>query len=467
MWRRVLGLVVCGLVLYGVAPAVLDVLDAWPQVVDIELYWFAAMVLAQVLSWASMWLLQRLAVDARSWWPVVTSQLASGALGRVVPGGARGGRRAAVPDARRRPASRRRWPGSGSASPRSSCSRRSPRCRCWRSRRCCSGSRCPSGCGRPGCSGSSCSSRCSRSARRCWPPTARSRGSGGRGSGSAGGCGRASRRPPTCRNAGATSATSSGRALGRRWWEAVAGGAGRWLFDWLTLVTALAAVGQHPRPTLILLSFCAAQLLAQVPITPGGLGVVEAGLTGTLVLIGVPAAAAAVATLAYRLVSYWLALPAGGVAYLVHRRHIRRGHVSVPRISALSLTRPGRVGRLRHHLDPVPGGAAHERPRSVPGVAAGRELEPCARERGERGLVVVRDDRDMALVGTIGSSSGIRWICVASLPTQTKRSRSVGGATIGANPSRPQNATHASARSRGISSVTCWSTTSRTRTRSS
>jgi uncharacterized protein (TIRG00374 family) len=123
-------------------------------------------------------------------------------------------------------------------------------------------------------------------------------------------------------------------ALGRRWWEAVTGGAGRWLFDWLTLVTALAAVGQHPRPTLILLSFCAAQLLAQVPITPGGLGVVEAGLTGTLVLIGVPAAAAAVATLAYRLVSYWLALPAGGVAYLVHRRHIRRGHVSVPRLSA-------------------------------------------------------------------------------------------------------------------------------------
>ena len=150
MWRRVLGLVVCGLVLYGVAPAVLEVLDAWPQVVDIELYWFAAMILAQVLSWASMWLLQRLAVDARSWWPVVTSQLASGALGRVVPGGARGGRRAAVPDARRRPASRRRWPGSGSASPRSSCSRSSPRCPCWRSRPCCSGSRCPSGCGRPG-----------------------------------------------------------------------------------------------------------------------------------------------------------------------------------------------------------------------------------------------------------------------------------------------------------------------------
>jgi uncharacterized protein (TIRG00374 family) len=124
------------------------------------------------------------------------------------------------------------------------------------------------------------------------------------------------------------------RALGARWWEAVSGAAGRWLFDWLTLLTALAAVGQHPRPSLVLLAFCAAQLLAQIPITPGGLGVVEAGLTGTLALIGVPAGAAAVATLAYRLVSYWLALPAGGAAYLVHRRRVRRGHVSVPRIAA-------------------------------------------------------------------------------------------------------------------------------------
>src|SRR5829696_8417170 len=88
MVGRIVGLVVCALVLYGVAPAVLNVVDAWPQVIDIEPYWFAAMVGAQIGSWSGMWLLQRLAVDARSWWPVVTSNLASGALGRVVPGGA-------------------------------------------------------------------------------------------------------------------------------------------------------------------------------------------------------------------------------------------------------------------------------------------------------------------------------------------------------------------------------------------
>ena len=333
MWRRALGLVLCGLVLYGVAPAVLEVLDAWPQVVDIELYWFAAMILAQVLSWASMWLLQRLAVDARSWWPVVTSQLASGALGRVVPGGpAAAGAlqyrmlvQAGIP-------SSLAGIGIGVASivllailaalpvlaiPAVLLGVAVPE-RLWQA----------------GLLGIAvfvallaisatllASDRAVAWVGRTWIRI---------------GTRLRPRKPPPADLAERWRDQRDlvRTALGRRWWEAVTGGAGRWLFDWLTLVTALAAVGQHPRPTLILLSFCAAQLLAQVPITPGGLGVVEAGLTGTLVLIGVPAGAAAVATLAYRLVSYWLALPAGGVAYLVHRRHIRRGHVSVPRLSA-------------------------------------------------------------------------------------------------------------------------------------
>ena len=64
-----------------------------------------------------------------------------------------------------------------------------------------------------------------------------------------------------------------------------------------------------------------AQVLALVPFTPGGLGFVEAGLTGTLALAGVPAAEALVAALAYRLASYWLPIPFGLGAYLVHRHY--------------------------------------------------------------------------------------------------------------------------------------------------
>jgi uncharacterized membrane protein YbhN (UPF0104 family) len=88
----------------------------------------------------------------------------------------------------------------------------------------------------------------------------------------------------------------------------------RWLLDYCALLLALAAVGAQPRPGLVLLAFTASQLLAFIPITPGGLGFVEAGLTGLLALAGVNAADAALATLAYRLVSYWLPLPAGGAA---------------------------------------------------------------------------------------------------------------------------------------------------------
>jgi uncharacterized protein (TIRG00374 family) len=53
---------------------------------------------------------------------------------------------------------------------------------------------------------------------------------------------------------------------------------------------------------------------------PGGLGFVEAGLVGTLTLAGVPGHDALAATLLYRLVSYWLPIPVGGVAYLLFRR---------------------------------------------------------------------------------------------------------------------------------------------------
>jgi uncharacterized protein (TIRG00374 family) len=333
MVKRILGLLVFGLVLYGVAPAVLQVLNAWPRVVDIEPYWFAAMIATQIASWASMWLLQRLAVDARSWWPVITSQLGSGAFGRVVPGGAAAAGalqysmlvQAGV-------SSSLAGIGIGVASivllatlaalpvlalPAVLLGLAVPT-RLWQAALVgvavfvallaagavlLASDRAVLGVGRLWI-------RIGSRLRKRHPPPADL--------------------PERLRD----QRDLVRRALGARWWEAVAGAAGRWLFDWLTLVTALAAVGQHPRPSLVLLAFCAAQLLAQIPITPGGLGVVEAGMTGALVLIGVPAGAAAVATLAYRLVSYWLALPAGGIAYLIHRRRVRAGDVSVPRLAA-------------------------------------------------------------------------------------------------------------------------------------
>ena len=108
--------------------------------------------------------------------------------------------------------------------------------------------------------------------------------------------------------------------FGPKWKRALLATVGRWAFDYATLLAALAAVGSHPRPALVLLAFCGAQILAQIPVTPGGLGFVEAGLTAMLKLAGVSAGAAVLATFAYRLFSYWMPLPLGAGAWVVHKR---------------------------------------------------------------------------------------------------------------------------------------------------
>ena len=111
--------------------------------------------------------------------------------------------------------------------------------------------------------------------------------------------------------------------LGPRWKRALAAALGRWGFDYACLLAALRALDSVPRPGLVLLAFCAAQVLAQIPLTPGGLGFVEAGLTATLTLAGVAAGTAVVATFAYRLFAYWLQLPLGLLGLALQRRPVK------------------------------------------------------------------------------------------------------------------------------------------------
>ena len=109
-------------------------------------------------------------------------------------------------------------------------------------------------------------------------------------------------------------------SLGKRWHKALGVAVANWLLDYATLVVALIAVGADPRPSLVLLAFAGAAVLGMIPITPGGLGFVEAGLTGMLTIAGIPAGDALLATLAYRLFQFWLPIPAGLVAYFLFRR---------------------------------------------------------------------------------------------------------------------------------------------------
>jgi uncharacterized protein (TIRG00374 family) len=112
-------------------------------------------------------------------------------------------------------------------------------------------------------------------------------------------------------------------ALGSQWWQALLLAAGRLAFDYLCLLAALQATGSRPRPYLILVAYAVAGVVGMIPLTPGGLGIVEASLTGLLILAGVDSSQAALATLAYRLSSYWLPLLAGPVAYGLFKMRYR------------------------------------------------------------------------------------------------------------------------------------------------
>jgi uncharacterized protein (TIRG00374 family) len=120
------------------------------------------------------------------------------------------------------------------------------------------------------------------------------------------------------------------RDLGADWLRALLAAAGNWGLDYLALLAALTAVGSRPRPSLVLLAYTISIVLGMIPITPGGLGFVEAGLTATLALAGVSAPDAVLATLAYRLVSYWLPILIGPVAYWLHSHRVARAPNASP-----------------------------------------------------------------------------------------------------------------------------------------
>lgn len=108
--------------------------------------------------------------------------------------------------------------------------------------------------------------------------------------------------------------------LGRRWRNALAAAVINWGFDIAALVLALAAVGSRPHVSLVVLAYVAGAVLGMIPVTPGGLGFVEAGLLGGLGLAGVATPQAVIAVLAYRVVSYWVPILVG-LAIYAHRRN--------------------------------------------------------------------------------------------------------------------------------------------------
>ena len=111
----------------------------------------------------------------------------------------------------------------------------------------------------------------------------------------------------------------AGRLLRQRDPLLIAGAIGYWLFDNLVLLATFQAFGESPALIVILMAYLIGQLGGALPI-PGGLGGIDGGLIGTLIVYGIAPASAAAAVLLYRVVLFWVPLLMGVPAFLSLRR---------------------------------------------------------------------------------------------------------------------------------------------------
>jgi hypothetical protein len=122
-------------------------------------------------------------------------------------------------------------------------------------------------------------------------------------------------------------------------------GTANWLFDCACFAMMFLAVDSTIPWKGLLLAYGAGQLAAMLPITPGGLGVVEGSITIALVAFGGAQATTVDAVLMYRLISFWLVLGAGWAMFGHLAWRVRRGRWSRSVINAHVEAGPEFTGR--------------------------------------------------------------------------------------------------------------------------
>jgi len=115
----------------------------------------------------------------------------------------------------------------------------------------------------------------------------------------------------------------------------LAGAAGFFCLDVAALWAACAATGHRLGFLAVLIAYCIGYLATAVPI-PAGLGVLDAGLAGALVLYGLPPTASVGAVLVYHAIAIWVPGLGGVIAWLSTRApgSLKRADLSPPRLAA-------------------------------------------------------------------------------------------------------------------------------------
>jgi uncharacterized membrane protein YbhN (UPF0104 family) len=165
-------------------------------------------------------------------------------------------------------------------------------------------------------------------------------------------------------------------------------------FDIAVLWATFSAVGHVPPVPALVLGYMIGYLANALPI-PGGLGVLDAGLTGALVLYGASPAHAAAAVVVYHAIAFWVPALGGMIAYAFLRRRLivrtstKASGAPPTRASVPSLKRCSRerlCAEAQTHRGRTVGGSA-ERPRA-PSRSLG--LSPCSEPARRAGLAAKR-----------------------------------------------------------------------------
>jgi uncharacterized protein (TIRG00374 family) len=78
----------------------------------------------------------------------------------------------------------------------------------------------------------------------------------------------------------------------------------------------VAAFGRFVNPVELFAAYGIANVAGALPLTPAGLGVIDSLAPLLLVSFGVTRSVATLGVLAWRLVNFWLPIPAGAIAYV-------------------------------------------------------------------------------------------------------------------------------------------------------
>jgi uncharacterized protein (TIRG00374 family) len=113
-----------------------------------------------------------------------------------------------------------------------------------------------------------------------------------------------------------------------------------WLFEAFALWCCVRAFGHTLGPVGLLVAYGLANVAAAIPLTPGGLGIVEGILVPTLVAFSTTKAAALLGVIAFRLISFWLPIPIGFTSYARLEWQLRHQQADSPEVSDASDSSP-------------------------------------------------------------------------------------------------------------------------------